>query len=182
MVFAHAEGVLHAVERQILVQTELVTAVHHRHAQPGKLVRVERVIVVLVLHALGRQILVQIAHATAVLVQRAPERRTPVLLVLVTVGLIRLAPERRIPVLLTYVTVVLLLRAPQILIPVLLVFVNVTLLMLAQEHRTLVRQVHAYVVQLELPVQLPVKPVLAPHQLVHVDNTINTQFSHTPYP
>ena len=75
MVFAHAEGVLHAVEQQILVQTEPVIVGPHHHAQQGKLVPVERVIVVLALHALGRQILVQIAHATAVLVQRAPERR-----------------------------------------------------------------------------------------------------------
>ena len=89
MVFAHAEGVLHAVERQILVQTELVIVVHHRHAQPGKLVQVERAIVVLVLHALGRQILVQIVHVTAVLVQLALERRTPVLLAIVTVVLIQ---------------------------------------------------------------------------------------------
>ena len=95
MAFAHAEGVLLAVERQIPVQTEPVTVGPHHHAQQGKLVPVERVIVVLALHALGRQILVQIAHATAVLVQRAPERRTPVLMVLVIVGLVRLVLERR---------------------------------------------------------------------------------------
>ena len=200
MVFAHAEGVLHAVERQIRVQTELVIVAHHRHAQPVKLVPVERVIVVLVLHALGRQILVQIAHVTVVLALPALERRILVLMVLVTVGLVRLAPERRILVPLVYVTVALQLLAqvlrtpvprarvfvvqqrlpaPQIPIPVPPGLVTVTRLMLAQEHRTPVRQVHAYVVQPALPVT-PVKPVRVPHQPVHVHNTSNTQVSHTP--